>query len=107
MATRDQAEVLARIAGRLVRLSVSEGDTVTRGQRIGTVVDERIGYETRAYQAQVAAASAEAVRARAELARIDYLYRNNVYAKARLADRVEILSGVTAGDVLLGASAGR
>ena len=84
VATRDQAEVLARIAGRLVRLSVREGDNVRRGQRIGTVVDERIGHETRAYQAQVAAASAEAVRARAELARIDYLYRNNVYAKARL-----------------------
>jgi RND family efflux transporter MFP subunit len=82
--TRDQAEALARIPGRLVRLTVREGDDVARGQRIGTVVDERIGYETRAYQAQVAAASAEAARARAELARIDYLYRNNVYARARL-----------------------
>jgi RND family efflux transporter MFP subunit len=82
--TRDQAEALARIPGRLVRLTVREGDEVVRGQRIGTVVDERMGYETSAYQAQVAAASAEAVRARAELARIDYLYRNNVYAKARL-----------------------
>ena len=46
VATRDQAEVLARIAGRLVRLSVREGDNVRRGQRIGTVVDERIGHET-------------------------------------------------------------
>ncbi|MGE5721858.1 MAG: efflux RND transporter periplasmic adaptor subunit [Sphingomonadales bacterium] len=82
--TRDQAEALVRIPGRLVRLSVREGDLVKRGQAIGMVVDERIGYETSAFQAQIAAASAEADRARAELARIEYLYRNNVYARARL-----------------------
>lgn len=83
IATRDQAEALARIPGVLTEMRVREGDTVARGQRIGMVVDSRIGFETRAYGAQAAAAAAEATRARGDLARIEYLYRNGVYARAR------------------------
>jgi RND family efflux transporter MFP subunit len=82
--SRDQAEARARIPGTLVELTVRAGDTVARSQRIGTVTDSRLGYETSAASAQVAAAEAEAVRARADLARIDDLYRNKVYARARL-----------------------
>ena len=82
--SRDQAEARARIPGTLASLTVRAGDSVTRGQRIGTVVDARLGYETSALGAQLGAAQAEAVRARAELGRIDDLYRNKVYAKARL-----------------------
>ena len=84
IATRDQAEALARIPGTLVELSVREGDQVAKGQVIGRVVDSRLGYETGAYEAQAAAASAQAEAARAELSRIDYLYKRGVYAKARL-----------------------
>jgi len=86
--TRDQAEALPRIPGTLVSLSVRAGDMVTRGQRIGMVVDQRIGFETSAYGAQVAAAEAEAARAKAELARVQDLYDNNVYARARLDQAV-------------------
>jgi len=82
--TRDSAQALARIPGTLVSLSVREGDMVEKGQRIGMVVDARLGYETSAYGAQVAAAQAEAARARGDLARVQYLYDNKVYAKARL-----------------------
>ena len=88
IATRDQAEALARIAGTLVTLSVREGDTVEKGQRIGMIVDSRLGYETSAYGAQVAAAQAEAARANADLARIRDLYGHGVYAKARLDQAV-------------------
>lgn len=88
VATRDQAEVLARIPGILTTLSVRAGDTVQKGQRIGLIVDSRIGYETSAYGAQVAAAQAEAARAGADLARIRDLYANGVYAKARLDQAV-------------------
>lgn len=88
IATRDQAEALARIPGTLVSLSVSEGDWVKRGQRIGMVVDQRITYETSAYGAQAAAAEAEAARARADLARVQDLYDNKVYAQARLDQAV-------------------
>lgn len=88
IATRDQAEVLARIPGILTSLAVRAGDTVQKGQRIGMIVDSRIGYETSAYGAQAAAAQAEAARANADLARIRDLYDNGVYAKARLDQAV-------------------
>ncbi|MBN8832062.1 MAG: efflux RND transporter periplasmic adaptor subunit [Sphingomonadales bacterium] len=88
IATRDQAEALARIPGTLVSLSVRAGDMVRKGQRIGMIVDTRLGYETSAYGAQVAAAQAEAARAGADLARIRDLYNNGVYAKARLDQAV-------------------
>ncbi len=88
IATRDQAEALARIPGTLTSLSVRAGDLVRQGQRIGMIVDARIGYETSAYGAQVAAAQAEAARASADLARIRDLYNNGVYAKARLDQAV-------------------
>lgn len=88
IATRDQADALARIPGTLVSLSVREGDMVTKGQRIGMIVDARLGYETSAYGAQVAAAQAEAARARADLARVQDLYDNQVYARARLDQAV-------------------
>jgi RND family efflux transporter MFP subunit len=82
--TRDQADARARIPGTLESLTVRAGDSVKAGQRIGNVVDSRLGFETSAYGAQLAAAEAEAARARADLARIEDLYRNKVYAKARL-----------------------
>jgi RND family efflux transporter MFP subunit len=82
--TRDMAEARARIGGTLVRLNVREGDWVRRGQVIGVVSDSRIGFETRAYASQAAAAQAEAVRAQADLGRIRDLYSHGVYARARL-----------------------
>lgn len=88
IATRDQAEALARIPGVLTRLSVRAGDVVRKGQRIGMIVDSRLGFETSAYGAQLAAAQAEAARANADLARIRDLYDNGVYAKARLDQAV-------------------
>ena len=92
IATRDQAEVLARIPGILTSLSVTEGDMVQKGQRIGMIVDSRTGYETSAYGAQVAAAEAEAARANADLARIRDLYNNGVYAQARLDQAVALVA---------------
>jgi RND family efflux transporter MFP subunit len=86
--TRDQAQALARIPGTLVSLSVRAGDMVTKGQRIGSIVDTRLGYETAAAGAQVAAAQAEAARAHGDLARVHDLYNHNVYAKARLDQSV-------------------
>lgn len=88
IATRDQAEALARIPGTLASLSVRAGDRVTKGQRIGMIVDTRLGYETSAYGAQVAAARAQAAQANAELARIRDLYDHGVYAQARLDQAV-------------------
>lgn len=84
VATVDQAQVLARIPGILVSLSVAEGDYVKKGQVIGRIVDSQLGYQSGVYGAQAAAAQAQAVATQAELHRISYLYENGVYAKARL-----------------------
>jgi RND family efflux transporter MFP subunit len=82
--SRDQADARARIGGTLVRLTVKAGDLVRRGQVIAVVSDPRIGLETRAYDAQVAAAQAQSTAAAAELSRTQDLYDHGVYARARL-----------------------
>lgn len=84
ISTVDQAQVLARIPGILVSLSVKEGDLVARGQVIGRIVDSQLAYQAGAHGAQAAAAQAQAVQAKAELQRVQFLYDNGVYAKARL-----------------------
>lgn len=84
VASRDLGEARARIPGTLTQLNVREGDTVRQGQVIGLVVDNRVGLETAAYGAQVAAAEAEAARTRADLSRIQTLFDRGIYAQARL-----------------------
>ncbi|HWQ85690.1 efflux RND transporter periplasmic adaptor subunit [Brevundimonas sp.] len=91
VASRDLAEARARIPGTLVQLNVREGDVVRQGQVIGVVVDDRVGMETAALGAQVAAAEAEATRARADLSRVQTLYDRGFYAQARL-DQVRAAS---------------
>lgn len=82
--TRKQAEALARIPGILVELNIHEGDQVTKGQPIGRIVETRLEYETRAYNAQTAAALAQAENAKAELDRVKFLVDRGFYAKSRL-----------------------
>ncbi|MDP3801812.1 efflux RND transporter periplasmic adaptor subunit [Brevundimonas sp.] len=84
VASRDLGEARARISGTLTQLNVREGDTVREGQVIGVVVDNRVGLETAAFGAQVAATEAEAARARADLSRIQTLFDRGIYAQARL-----------------------
>lgn len=84
----DMADARARIPGILESLTVREGDLVKRGQIIGRIVDNRLGYESAAYGAQVAAAQAQVVQSEAELGRVKYLYDNKVYSKAKLDQAV-------------------
>jgi len=88
LTTRDMAEARARISGTLVALNVKEGDIVRQGQLIGRVKDDRLSLQTGAFDAQVAAAAAEAARAQADLSRTRDLFSHGVYAQARL-DQVE------------------
>ena len=88
LTTRDMAEARARISGTLVMLAVKEGDIVRQGQLIGRVSDPRLALQTGAFDAQVAAAAAEAGRANADLSRTRTLFSKGIYAQARL-DQVE------------------
>lgn len=75
--TTNQAHVIARIAGILTVITVKEGNMVNKGQPIGRIVDDQLSY-------QAQAASAQAAQAQAELDRVRFLYKNGVYAKAKL-----------------------
>ncbi|MEX6723310.1 efflux RND transporter periplasmic adaptor subunit [Parapedomonas caeni] len=96
IATKDMAEARARIGGTLVRRLVDEGQRVRRGQLLAVVVDDRLTFETRAYDAQVAAAEAQYANARAEYDRVKPLYEKGWYAKARL-DQAEAAAKAAAG----------
>jgi RND family efflux transporter MFP subunit len=91
LTTRDMADARARISGTLVRLSVKAGDVVRQGQLIATIKDDRLAFQTGAYDAQVSAAAAQAAAAQADLARTRDLFSHGVYAQARL-DQVEAQS---------------
>lgn len=98
VATKDMAEARARIGGTLSKLAVREGDLVRKGQVIAVVTDQRLSFETSAYGAQVAAAAAEAERARAELKRVQVLHAKGFYATARL-EQAEAAAGAAQGQL--------
>lgn len=91
LTTRDMGEARARISGVLTSLLVKEGDVVRQGQLIATVKDDRLALLTAAYDAQVAAAAADATRAQADLTRTRTLFAKGIYAQARL-DQVEAIA---------------
>lgn len=91
LTTRDMGEARSRIAGILVSLLVKEGDRVRQGQVIATVRDDRLAMVTAAYDAQVAAAAADAARAQGDLTRTRTLFNQGIYAQARM-DQVEAVA---------------
>ena len=84
VASKRMAEARARIGGTLEELMIDEGDHAAQGEKIAVVRDARLAMETRAYDAQIAAAQAEYDRAKADLARTKDLFEKGVYAKARM-----------------------
>lgn len=98
IATKDTAEARARIGGTLVKRLVDEGQRVRQGQLLGVVVDDRLTFETHAYDAQVAAAEAQYVNAKADYDRVKPLYEKGWYAKARL-DQAEAAAKAAAGSL--------
>lgn len=91
LTTRDMGEARSRISGILVSLLVKEGDIVRQGQVIATVKDDRLALVTAAYDAQVAAAAADAARAQGDLTRTRTLFNQGIYAQARM-DQVEAVA---------------
>lgn len=91
LTTRDMGEARSRISGVLVSLQVKEGDLVRQGQLIATVKDDRLALVTASYDAQVAAAAADAARAQGDLTRTRTLFNQGIYAQARM-DQVEAMA---------------
>lgn len=80
----DTTAARARIGGTIVTLSVDEGDTVTRGQVIATVGDDKLALQLNALDAQIAALTAQQAKAHEDYRRAQELFRNGTVARARL-----------------------
>ncbi len=94
--TRDRIPARARIGGTLVKLSVSEGDVVAAGQELGQIVDDKLGFQISAMDAQLESLNSQFGNAKAELARGEDLLSKGVTTAQRLdalRTQVEVLSG--------------
>lgn len=88
---RSRLPARARIGGTLVELSVAEGDSVTAGDPLGRVVDEKIAFRLRAIDAQLQALGSQLDNATAELTRGEELLSRGVTTVQRLdALRTEV-----------------
>lgn len=93
---RDRIPARARLGGTLVELSVAEGDTVTAGQELGRIVDEKLALQLKAVQANADALQAQLTNARAELQRGEDLLARGVTTVQRLdalRTQVDVLQG--------------
>ncbi|MFQ6777110.1 efflux RND transporter periplasmic adaptor subunit [Cereibacter sphaeroides] len=93
---RDRIPARARLGGTLVRLSVTEGDRVEAGQLLAEVVDEKIGFQLAAIDAERAALEAELANARTELGRVEDLLARGVSTSQQsdaLRTQVQVLTG--------------
>jgi RND family efflux transporter MFP subunit len=71
--TRDVVPARSRIGGTLVAVTVTEGDTVTSGQVIARVVDDKLALQLRAAEAKIRALNSELDNIRVELERAQTL----------------------------------
>lgn len=81
---RDVVPARARIGGVIEELSVTEGDLVEAGQRIGLIIDEKIAFQIAALDAQLAAYGSQLRTAQTELERAETLLKQGVVTKQRL-----------------------
>lgn len=94
--TRDRIPARARLGGTLVSLSVAEGDVVTAGQVLGEVVDQKIGFQMSAIDAQLTGLAAQQENAQTELKRGEDLLSRGVSTAQRLDQlrtQVDVLTG--------------
>lgn len=93
---RDRIPARARLGGTLVALSVVEGDTVTAGQELGRIVDEKLALQLKAVQANAYALQAQLTNAQVELQRGEDLLARGVTTVQRLdalRTQVDVLAG--------------
>lgn len=82
--TRDTVPARARIGGVVVDLSVSEGDEVSTGQKIGEVRDDKLAFQVAALDAQLRALQSQLQTAETELERGQTLVQRGVITTQRL-----------------------
>lgn len=73
-----------RIGGTIVQLNVREGDSVTRGQSIATVGDEKLALQMKSLDAQIDALQAQSAQAQTDLTRIEGLVERGTLPRVRL-----------------------
>ncbi|MBI1218020.1 MAG: efflux RND transporter periplasmic adaptor subunit [Rhodobacteraceae bacterium] len=100
--TKDRIAARARIGGTVTELDVTEGDTVTAGQKIATVVDEKIQFQLNAIDAQIKAYQAQLENAQTELTRGKDLMSRGVSTNQQvdaLQTQVDVLTNqIASGD---------
>jgi RND family efflux transporter MFP subunit len=96
--TKETIPARARIGGTIRALSVSEGDTVTEGQEIALVHDDKIEFQIAVYDAQIAALTAQLETAETELKRGEALVERGVATVQRL-DQLRTTVDVVRGQI--------
>lgn len=88
---RDRIPARARIGGTLIELTVTEGESVTAGQPIGRIRDDKLEFQLGAIEAQLDALRAQLANAEADLARGEELLSRGVTTVQRLdAQRTQV-----------------
>ncbi len=93
---RDRIPARARLGGTLVSLSVAEGDVVAQGDVLARIVDEKLGFQLSALDAQGQALAAQLGNAQAELRRGEELLAQGVTTAQRLdalRTQVDVVTG--------------
>jgi RND family efflux transporter MFP subunit len=93
---RDRIPARARLGGTLVSLSVAEGDVVAQGDVLAEIVDEKLGFQLAALDAQGQALAAQLANAQAELTRGEELLAQGVTTAQRLdalRTQVDVVTG--------------
>lgn len=108
----------ARIGGTVVALAIRDGDTVTPGQAVAVIADDKIALQIAALDAQIAGLRSQLAQATTDVARADTLFRQGsgtrvaldqarttldvatATLRARTADRAVLTQNMTEGSVL-------
>ncbi|WP_456386016.1 efflux RND transporter periplasmic adaptor subunit [Profundibacter sp.] len=94
--TRNRVPARARISGIIVELDVSEGDTVTEGQRIALVKDDKLEFQLAALDAKISALQARLKTAAEDLVRGEALIKRGTITAQRLShlqSQTDVLNG--------------
>lgn len=91
-------EARVRTPGTVATLAVNDGDLVTAGKVLGTVVDPKIALRLKASDAQIVAIQSRVATAKADLDRAAELVRRGVAAQARL-DQAQTVFDVASNDL--------